>query len=306
MSFNIDIKEEMWSTNVLNNLLIDRTTNRNIIWATKDYEKYGIDYNKNYYIEAELIIGDNCNVIQPRILKSKKNQTIRTKDKAEVFTPSWICNEQNNLVDDEWFKRKNVFNIPTCKDWITHTKKIEFPMGKRWQEYVDELRLEVSCGEAPYLVSRYDTVTGEKIKIKERIGLLDRKIRIVNENILDEKEWIKWVIRAFQSIYGFEFQGDNLLLARENLLVSFCEYLEERWERKAQEDELELVSEIISWNIWQMDGLTFTVPCHQEKKINEQLSFFDNFEEEQVPIYCMLKDWRKNKVVSFIDLIKDV
>ena len=29
---------------------------------------------------------------------------------AEVFTPSWICNAQNNLIDNAWFERKDVFN----------------------------------------------------------------------------------------------------------------------------------------------------------------------------------------------------
>lgn len=48
------------------------------------------------------------------------------------------------------------------------------------------MRLEISCGEAPYLVSRYDSVTGKTIKIKNRIGLLDRKLRIVSENIEEE------------------------------------------------------------------------------------------------------------------------
>ena len=31
--------------------------------------------------------------------------------------------------------------------------------------------MEITCGEAPYLVSRYDAVTGEVINLKSRIGL---------------------------------------------------------------------------------------------------------------------------------------
>ena len=56
------------------------------------------------------------------------------------------------------------------------------------------------------------------IPVKDRIGLLDRKLRIVNENAEDDKEWLKWSLRAFQSCYGHDFQGDNVFLARENLL----------------------------------------------------------------------------------------
>ena len=39
-------------------------------------------------------------IIRPRAVKSKEEQTQRAKDKAEVFTPAWICNAQNNLIDE--------------------------------------------------------------------------------------------------------------------------------------------------------------------------------------------------------------
>ena len=86
----------------------------------------------------------------------------------------------------------------------------------------------MTCGEAPYLVSRYDTVTGEIIPIDRRIGLLDRKLRVVNENAASEEEWLTWARRAVQSCYGYEFQGDNLLLARQNILFSYIEYYEQK------------------------------------------------------------------------------
>ncbi|MEE3499435.1 MAG: restriction endonuclease subunit M, partial [Ruminococcus bromii] len=54
--------------------------------------------------------------------------------------------------------------------------------GKSWQDYIKDTRLEMTCGEAPYLVSRYDAITGEDIAVSDRIGLLDRKLRIVGEN----------------------------------------------------------------------------------------------------------------------------
>ena len=39
-------------------------------------------------------------MIKPRIKKSKAEQIHRTKDKAEVFTISLVCNNMNNLVDE--------------------------------------------------------------------------------------------------------------------------------------------------------------------------------------------------------------
>ena len=123
-------------------------------------------------------------VIQPRITKAQNTQDGRTREKAEVFTPCWICNKQNNLVDERWFGRPHVFNKEVEHTWISTLDKIEFPNSKKtWKKYVDAQRLEISCGEAPYLVSRYDAVTGEKIPLRSRIGLLDRKLRVVDENI---------------------------------------------------------------------------------------------------------------------------
>ena len=67
--------------------------------------------------------------------------------------------------------------------WTVSEGKIELPKNKKWQHYVDSRRLEITCGEAPYLVSRYDVSTGELIVPPiRRIGILDRKLRIVGEN----------------------------------------------------------------------------------------------------------------------------
>ena len=135
-------------------------------------------------------------------------------------------------------KKTSVFNVENGKSWIATTDKIEFPhkKNKTWQKYVDERRLEITCGEAPYLVSRYDTVTGKPIDLYKRIGILDRKMRVVNENTTSEDEWLKWSERAFQSVYGFEFQGDSLLIARENLLISYCDYMQEKLKRKIERE----------------------------------------------------------------------
>lgn len=248
----------IYGKSLLSILLKDRTTGKNIIWATNDYIQLGEIYRAENEISLNTVNGGNEKFIRPRITKSYEKQNNRTREKAEVFTPSWVCNQQNNLVDEKWFGRKNVFNIVEDKSWTANNKKIEFSddKNKTWQNYIDVRRMEITCGEAPYLVSRYDTVTGEIINLKSRIGLLDRKMRVVNENTNNEKEWFKWTERAFQSIYGFEFQGDNLLLARENLLCTFIDNIKYKLEREPSLNELKRIATIISWNIWQMDGLT--------------------------------------------------
>ena len=300
----------IYGKSLLSILLKDRTTGKNIIWATDDYIQLGEIYRAENEISLNTVNGGNEKFIRPRITKSYEKQNDRTREKAEVFTPSWVCNQQNNLVDEKWFGRKNIFNIAKDKSWTVNNKKIEFPdiKNKTWQKYIDARRMEITCGEAPYLVSRYDTVTGEILNLKSRIGLLDRKMRVVNENTNNGKEWFKWTERAFQSIYGFEFQGDNLLLARENLLCTFIDNIKNKLEREPSLNELKGIATIISWNIWQMDGLTFSIPLSENREEYEQISLFDRFEDfnkKLEPKYCKIKNWRSNIIIEYRSMMEE-
>ena len=307
---SIDISENeilKYGEALLRILLFDRTTRRNIIWGTSDYEEYGAEYKTQFPINIHLITGENKNIIQPRIYKEKTKQFDRTKSMAEVFTPSWMCNEQNNLVDTAWFGREDVFNVQSYKSWIATTQIIDFSSqkGKRWTDYVDAKRLEITCGEAPYLVSRYDTVTGEFIPIGSRIGLLDRKMRVVSENTDTYDEWMKWAKRAFESIYGFEYQGDNLLLARENVLYTFIDYYKDKFGKDPSFEELKPITYIISWNIWQMDGLKKTVPFAAVTDQFQQMNILDLLDgTEPEPCFCKIRDWRAKETVIFNSLLR--
>ena len=330
----IDIREDdllELSAEVLDTLLRDHTTGKNIFWATHDYEALGSDYGYHSQILPALITGEHGMVIRPRVLKSKENQTDRAKDMAEVFTPSWVCNAQNNLVDEAWFGRKDVFNTEdtTNHTWKANSGKITFPENKTWKDYVRATRLEMACGEAPYLVSRYDATTGEPIPLQERIGLLDRKLRVVSENTENSGEWLDWAQTAFKNIYGFEWQGDNLLLAREALLWTFIEYYQAKFGKTPLLKSINYIAYIVSWNLWQMDGLKGVVPdsCHDfvsKNKETPQLDFFSTEVPEQKSpkvtpcpgcaedniykhngIYCQIRDWPNNKKkIRFVDLIK--
>lgn len=310
---DVDIMEEdilLLGNSLLKILLQDKTTKKNIIWATSDYEKFGFDYGAKSEITVPQITGIHAKVIQPRITKAKEHQTNRTRAKAEVFTPSWICNEQNNLVDEQWFGRKNVFNIPTNGSWKVVPEQIIFPKEKRrdWMAYVDARRMEITCGEAPYLVSRYDSVSGAMIDIERRIGLLDRKLRVINENTDNEDNWFKWTLRAFQSIYGYEYQGDNLLLARENLLYTFVDNMMFKLNRNPTFSELQTIANVISWNIWQMDGITCTVPFGKIEERYQQMNIFDFMsEQEHEPRkqqMCRITDWRSKVTMTYKSLLE--
>lgn len=238
----------------------------NISWATNDY-----GYPHSSPILIEQVSGVNRDIIQPRVYKHESLQTARAKDRGEVFTPAWICNAQNNLVDQHWFGYSNVFNTEITLDngthaWQTRQERVEFPEDKSWMKYVRCRRMEMACGEAPYLASRYDTTTGEHISIDNRIGIFDRKMRVVNENTptqptkFNKRHWLRKAYQALQSVYGFDWQGDNVFLSRETLLISFCEYYMARWGRMPHLSAIVKAAEIIAWNIWQMDGTRFTIP----------------------------------------------
>ena len=318
----VDIKENRilaLDSTLLNILLKDNSSGKNIIWATDDYTQYDETYTKDRQITVFSVTGKNGTIIKPRVEKTKQEQLTRVRDKAEVFTPSWICNKQNNLVDTAWFGRENVFNVEQEKTWTATQEKIVFPTedGKTWQDYVKANRLEISCGEAPYLASRYDTVSGNTIPVKERIGLLDRKLRVVCENVDDEQKWYEWAKQAVKSVYGYEWQGDNILLARENLLFTFSDYYEDKFNKKPSKDWLREIAEILSWNIWQMDGLKFVIPNSCKHGTETEAFIWGEETHEEIcegckknnpkkhnGIYCYVMDWEANKKVKFVNLIK--
>lgn len=307
---------------ILGILLRDQTTQKNIFWATDNYEHFGDSYRFNSEILPDLITGEKGNVIMPRVHKDKILQLSRSKEMAEVFTPSWICNAQNNLVDNSWFGTESVFNKEILlkngnKSWETIKEKIVFPKSKTWQDYVRDTRLEISCGEAPYLVSRYDITTGEFIKIEDRIGILDRKLRVVNENLDSINEWLEAVETAYKSTYGFEWQGDSLLLAREALLITFIENFTHKFETEPTLKTIQNIAQIISWNIWQMDGLKGIIPNSCKDEIIEIPDFFEirteikkckGCETQNIKshngTYCNIMDWDIEKPIKFISLLE--
>ena len=247
MSEPIDILENKLlqdEPGLLEVLLSDHTTRKNIFWATDSYADYGEGYGWHDSITVEAITGKHGNIIMPRAMKSRDEQQRRSRQMAEVFTPSWLVGKMNDVIDEEWTGLHEELN----------------ENKNAWQDYVLATRLEITCGEAPFLTSRYDTVSGEPIPIARRTGILDRKLRMVNDNCSDE-EWAHWALLALGSVYGYEWQGDNLLLAREALLATFNEYHEQRFGKRAAKATIFRAAEIISWNVWQMDGLKAVVPC---------------------------------------------
>jgi len=239
---------------LLRTLLLDRTTQKNIIWATGERANQEIELS-----DAQKIL--------PRIAKRSYERTLRSDEKAEIFTPREVVALMNRKVDER------------SKFWPIDSTN--------WQEYVKELKLEICCGEAPFVVSRYDVMTGELLSLPERVGFLDVKMRAVSEFSVDEGEWLNWAEQAYRSVYAYEWQGDSLLLARKNLLYSFVDYYNAKFPTQKigaqpnahQMSILRHVAETISWNVFQIDGINCTVPGSAQK--------------------VKIMDWVKGKVIEF-------
>jgi len=308
----VDIRESDLLANepcILKLLLCDKTSGRSIHWVTDDYSTMGDGFSPSDEILPERITGAYEGIVSPRNGKTKYHQTKRTRESAEVFTPSWLCCAQNNQVDDSWFGRSGAIfsNANPTTGWDVNEGEILFDSKHTWQEYVDKRVLEASCGEAPYLVSRYDVTTGEAIPVQRRMGLLDRKLRVVVENTLgDNNAFEYWLVRAYESTYAFDLQGDNVLLARENLLATLDEWCLFLTNRPASRSLRLKVANRIAWNVFQMDGLTLTVPYVLRPSPQMSLGLFDETPTLE-PVPAKVRDWRSctgGTALEFRGLVK--
>lgn len=274
----IDISEESLareSTGLLRTLLKDRTTNKSIVWATHSYELLGKGFGLYDRITPSKVTGPYANLIQPRSEKSKYEQKDRTKVRAEVFTPTWLVKQQIDAVDQDF-----------------QDLDLEAYLNLKW--------LEITCGEAPYMVSRYDTVTGQALDLEERVGFLDRKLHRLSEEVHEEEAWFQGAVIAYQNAYGYEYQGDSLLLARENLLASFIDYYQAKFDQEPSPSQKQTIAQIISYNVLQMDGLTYTSPYSQQAKEAVQLNLFEEIAEQtSQPQKAQIKDWKTNELIDF-------
>lgn len=261
---NIDINE----TEVLKHypeamelFLKDHITQQNFCWVSDLYSDRGEGFQYKDAILIDSITGDNEMIMRPRSVKTKDEQTQRSKDMVESFTPSWEGYTQNNLIDNVWFGRQVFFNEEAPGHaWKETTEKIEFLEVKTWKDYVRDTRLRIICGEAPCLVIRYSIVIGMPILLPERNNLLARKLRVVSEITETSCKIFDWYQEACMNIYGYEWQADNLLLAKEALLFTFLYYYSAKFGDEPLPKFIQRIAYIISRTIRQMDKLKFCPP----------------------------------------------
>ena len=259
---------ELQKLGLLDKLLVDKTTRRHILWGTNAYREYGERYAKYGEIFVTLVLFNHLDVIKTRVRRAFEQQVGRTKMHGEVSTPLWVCNKMIDAIDCDWFGMET-FPIDAWQQVDTLFQQTK----KSWKKYVDNKRLEITCGEAPYLVQRYDGTNGNMIPVEERTGILDRKLHVVSTYATTQDTWIHWAIRALEATFGYEYQGDNLLIARVNAIKTCIEFYTHRWNVIPDIKVLNQLTTKITWNLWQMDGLTDTIPCHMDSV--EEISLFD-------------------------------
>ena len=117
-----------------------------------------------------------------------------------------------------------------------------------------------------------------------------RREKIKDPKVWNYSLWLNYAMNAYMSTYGYEWQGDNLLLARCNLFLTLMENFRSLFGNEIENHcmspvLIDAIADVISWNVWQMDGLKKTVPG--------------------TDIPCKIKDWKAGKEILFKDVGKE-
>ncbi len=287
-----DMLAKLRTLRLLDALLSDYTTGAHIRWGTDALASRGPGYAPADEIKSEFLVPG---LVQLRHKKRLVTQSERTKSFGEVFTPFSVCKTMTDHADEVWFGRPSVFDDPNAP--------IVFPKGKTWEAYAKEKRLEITCGEAPFLTTLYDSATGEEKPVHERVGFLDRKLRVVRENTRTIEERVEWALKGVKAVYGYEIQGDSLLIARVNVLTAALEFCaSSRLELNArsltaEEERAEYARfvDVIAKNLWQMDGLTGRVPYSRAPSLFDFDVAWSPNQGEIPPAPCKIVDWGDNQ-----------
>lgn len=118
-------------------------------------------------------------------------------------------------------------------------------------------------------------------------------------------------IYATEASYGYEYQGDNLLIARVNLLLTFIEYYADRWGYEPDIKLIHLIANKIAWNIWQMDGRQDTVPLGKPYERYHQLTMLETTpdtecEGKKKDVPCRVFNWRSKFSLEFQEIKGDL
>lgn len=109
----------------------------------------------------------------------------RVKKNGEVFTPDEIVNDMLDMLDNSMANRLGVSDSNNINNFT----------------YIDDVRLEPTCGDGAILVRILDRKLGRVKKIKEQGG-----------------NWQEALLRSVASIYGVDITADNVVMSKRRML----------------------------------------------------------------------------------------
>ncbi|WP_418466312.1 Eco57I restriction-modification methylase domain-containing protein, partial [Dialister succinatiphilus] len=90
-------------------------------------------------------------------------------------------------------------------------------------------------------------------------------------------------------------------------MMTYREFYQKRWQKEPELSEWEKIENIITWNLWQMDGLTGEIPYARMDPLGPDLFQLADpaFKEEDIHPACRIYDWRnEKKSVAFNEIGK--
>lgn len=243
-------------------LLEDMTTGKNIYMGNGETEE-------DFYAPVTL---ERTKEFLHRWEKSRKEQDKRKANKAEVYTPYACVKKMTDLFWDDPEVRK-----------------------------LSATYLEITCGEAPFITTLRDMQDGRPIPVEERVGILDRKLAEADRLSETDSDFLPLAYLALTSVYGYEFQGDNLFFGRCNVLTCFLEAYERRYKAPAPAWVVNEAAEVVRWNFWQMDGLSCRLPIYGKNGEGLHHCKTKKAKEEWLKgtRQCMIKNWDTGQTGPF-------
>ena len=250
------------SDDVKSLLLGDMTTGKNIYMGNGETEE-------EFYSPVTL---ERTKEFLHRWEKTRKEQKARKQNKAEVYTPYACVKKMTDLFWDDPEVRK-----------------------------ISATYLEITCGEAPFITTLRDMQDGRFIPVEERVGILDRKLSEADRLAETDSDFLPLAYLALTSVYGYEFQGDNLFFGRCNVLTCFLEAFERRYKEPAPAWVVNEAAEVVRWNFWQMDGLSCRLPIYGKNGEGLHHCKTKKAKEEWLKgtTQCMIKDWDTGEIGPF-------
>ena len=111
-----------------------------------------------------------------------------------------------------------------------------------------------------------------------------------------------------ENTYGYEWQGDSLLLAREAVFMTVIDYYRAKFGKEIPDKSVDGLAYIISWNLWQMDGLKYVIPGSCEAIFDENLigekiqrecpGCKNGKQDSHIGIKAKIRDWKVWKKIK--------